>query len=94
MLQEGDAVVALHPDFSFSYSPGVVVGVTDQSEKRFRVRLYNGTEHALSHDDVYLLANKNKYSLDVAYIRLCEDQWVGQAVVFRNADTGSYQLGE
>ena len=56
------------------------------------MRLYDGTETQLPRDEVYFL-DKNKFELDTQYIVLCEDQWVGKAVVYRNTDTGTYQLG-
>lgn len=57
------------------------------------MRLYDGTETQLPRDEVYFL-DKNKFELDTQYIVLCEDQWVGKAVVYRNTDTGTYQLGK
>ena len=63
-----------------------------QSDNTFRVRLYDGAETQLPRDEVYFL-DKNKFELDVQYIVRCEDQWVGKAVVYRNSDTGTYQLG-
>ena len=82
--------MALHPNYSFSYAPGVVLAV--QSDNMIKVRLYDGTETQLPRDEVYFL-DKNKFELDVKYIVLCEDQWVGKAVVYRNTATGTYQLG-
>ena len=91
MWQAEDAVVALHPNYSYSYTPGVVIAV--RADHMIRVRLYDGAETQLSRDEVYFI-NKNKFELDVQYIIMCEDQWVGKAVVYRNIDTGTYQLGK
>ncbi len=156
-------MVALHPHYSFSYAPGVVLSV--QSESDITVRLYDGAETQLPRDEVgprhrcdcrrvvqarnmhtvpcrekryrraglpldrcaedpvvsllfpqilsdhecavllwglfliicftrqVFFVHRDKFALDVQYIVLCEDQWVGKAVVFRNAHTGTYQLG-
>lgn len=85
------AVVGLHPSYSFSYAPGVVLEV--ESESSVRVRFYDGTEGRLSKEEVYHLSVA-KFERDIEYIVKCEDQWVNQAVVARNDDTGVYQLGE
>ena len=47
----------------------------------------------LPREEVYHLKHQ-KFERDVQYILMLEDQWVGKAVVYRNKDTGTYQLGK
>ena len=86
-----DAVVALHPSYSFSYAPGVVMEVT--SDRHSKVRFYDGEESVLPREEVYHVPTQ-KFEADVAVIIEKEQQWVGAPVVARNDDTGMFQLGE
>ena len=84
-------MIALHPNYTFSYAPGVVLET--ESTRFMQVRFYDGHEARVPRDELYHLPAA-KFELDVAYIVKSEDQWVGQAVVARNDDTGVYQLGK
>ena len=88
--QVKDAVIASHPNYSHSYAPAVVMGLT--SDLYFTLRFYDGAEGSLPHDEVYHLAAE-KFETDVSYIVQWENCWVGQAVVARNDDTGTFELG-
>ena len=90
-VQANDAVVALHPNYSFSYAPGAVLDVS--SDLWMTIRFYDGQEAHLPRDEVYRLPTE-KFEFDVAYILKCEEQWVGQAVVARNDKTAMFQLGQ
>ena len=80
----------MHPNYMFSYAPGVVTDV--DSDLHMNVRFYDGAEARLPREEVYKIF-PDKFEYDVAYILKCEEQWVGQAVVYRNDDTGVFQLG-
>ncbi len=84
-------MVSLHPHYSFSYAPGVILSV--DSDLWVQVRLYDGSQVRLPREEVYHL-KQQKFERDVQYILMLEDQWVGKAVVYRNKDTGTYQLGK
>ena len=90
-IQAKDAVVAMHPNYSFSYAPGVILEVS--SDLWMNVRFYDGQEARLPRDEVYRLPVE-KFEFDVAYILKCEERWVGQAVVARNDKTATFQLGQ
>ena len=90
-FQAKDAVIALHPSYSFSYAPGVVLEVG--SDLWTKVRFYDNAEARLPREEVYKIPNL-KLETDVAYIVKREDQWVGQPVVARNDETGFFQLGK
>lgn len=85
-----DPVVALHPHFKFSYSPGTVLEVY----RNFfvKIRFYDGEECTLPRNEIYR-STRQKYEHDVNYIIKCEIRWIGQAVVARDDKTGIYQLG-
>lgn len=91
ILQPKDAIIGMHPDYTFSYAPGVVIEVG--SDLQTSVRFYDGTEHRLPREEVFRVP-QDKFEYDVAYILKCEEQWVGQAVVARNDKTGLFQLGK
>ena len=44
-LQKKDTVVALHPEYSFSYAPAVVLAI--ESPDWLRIRFYDGVEASL-----------------------------------------------
>lgn len=77
-------MVALHPDYSFSYAPGIVLKVYQNLE--IQIRIYDGQvlEEKLPREKIYKLTQE-KYE--------CETRWVGQAVVARDDRMGSYHLG-
>lgn len=85
-------MVALHPDYSFSYAPGIVLKVYQNLE--MKIRFYDGQvlEEKLPREEIYKLTQE-KYEHDVNYIVQCETRWVGQAVVARDDRMGSYHLG-
>lgn len=91
-LQPNDPVVALHPDYSFSYAPGIVLKVYQNLE--MKIRFYDGQvlEEKLPREEIYKLTQE-KYEHDVNYIVQCETRWVEQAVVARDDRMGSYHLG-
>eukprot|EP00105_Crassostrea_gigas_P022697 XP_011442307.1 PREDICTED: uncharacterized protein LOC105338748 isoform X2 [Crassostrea gigas] len=91
IIQPNDPVVALHPDYSFSYAPGIVLKVYQNLE--MKIRFYDGQvlEEKLPREEIYKLTQE-KYEHDVNYIVQCETRWVGQAVVARDDRMGSYHL--
>lgn len=56
------------------------------------VQFYDGTKSIVERDDVFL-TDLDSYERDVAFIRKCEDELDGQAVVARDNDSGVYKLG-
>ena len=78
----------------YSYAPAFVDEVFDDfNDFSCSVTFYDGTRSIIERDDVYVV-DKDTYDRDVAYIRKCEDELVGQAVVARDNQTGEYRLGE
>lgn len=89
VIQPKDPVVALHPHYSFSYAPGVVLEVYQNFY--MKIRFYDGEEAKLPREEIYKLSLQ-KFEHDVNYIIECETRWVGQAVVARDDSTGTYRL--
>ncbi|CAB4013416.1 Hypothetical predicted protein, partial [Paramuricea clavata] len=89
-IQVNDAVIALHPSFSFSYAPGIVVNTNN--DMLFSVRFYDGREDVIPREEVYYLGHE-KFSADVEFIVRCEESLVGKAVVARNDADGFFYLG-
>ena len=88
--QPKDPVVALHPHYSFSYAPGIVLEVYQNLQ--MKIRFYDGEEDKLPREEIYKLTPE-KFEQDVNYIIECETRWVDQAVVARDDRMGSYHLG-
>lgn len=91
-LESGDPVVALHPEYAFSYAPGQIVKVADDLTKVV-VRFYDFVEAVVFREDVYKL-NRLKFERDVNAIIELEKRWVGQTVVARNNYSNVYELGK
>ncbi|CAH1267973.1 VWA3A [Branchiostoma lanceolatum] len=90
IIQSGDPIIGLHPSYSFSYAPGVVLEVLP--DLWTVVRYYDGAEAKVPREEVYKMVTE-KFEKDVAYILQCEDSWVGHAVVARDDNDGAYHLG-
>ena len=90
LLQVGDSVIALHPNYAYSYAPGVVVKVLPGLWSQ--VKFYDNCEEKLPREEVYRVP-KAKADLDIAYISQCEKRWIGKIVVARNDENGLFQLG-
>ncbi|KAI8508392.1 von Willebrand factor type A domain, partial [Branchiostoma belcheri] len=89
IIQSGDPIIGLHPSYSFSYAPGVVLEVLP--DLWTVVRYYDGAEAKVPREEVYKMTAE-KFEKDVAYILQCEDSWVGHAVVARDDSDGAYHL--
>lgn len=57
-----------------------------------QVRYYDGIEAMVPREELYKLPPE-KFEADCAYILACEESLVGQAVVARNDDDGTFHLG-
>lgn len=90
--QLGDTVAALHPDYTCSYSPGVVAGISSDGLS-FSVNLYDAVQTILPRHEVYRLA-RTKQASDVEYIKKKEAEWVGVACVARNNTDGLFYPGK
>jgi hypothetical protein len=86
-----DAVIAIHPLYSNSYAPGIIMGSFDTFN--VTVRFYDGTEGAVGIEDVYFIG-LCKFEADVAEIVKLESELVNKKVVARNTFTGRYELGK
>lgn len=73
-----------------SYAPGITDEVFDDNS--CSVTFYDGTQSIIERDDVYLI-DQDIYDRDVDYIRKCEEDMVGQAVIARENNSGEYKLG-
>jgi len=81
-------VAALHPDYSCSYAPGVIVGVSPD-QLSFTVDLYDGSQTLIPRQEVYRLSQA-KHQGDVQYIHEREEAWIGVACVARSNSDGLY----
>lgn len=87
----GDPVVALHPQYEFSYAPGQIIQISNDMNK-ILVRFYDYVESVVLREEVYKLA-RLKFQLDVNNITELEKRWIGQVVVARNNYSNVYELG-
>jgi hypothetical protein len=91
-LEEGDPVVALHPQYEFSYAPGQIVKISSDSTK-ILVKFYDFLESVVFRKEVFKL-HRIKFQLDVNAIINLEKRWIGETVVARNNYTKVYELGK
>ena len=89
-MEKHDAVVALHPSYSNSYAPGIVVNIFDIFN--VTVRFYDGVEGILRVEEVYYIG-LCKFEADVAEIAKLESQLINKTVIARNNLTGRYEQG-
>ena len=91
LLQVGSTVVALHPDYAYSYAPGHVTAIhtTVDPGLHYSVQLYDGSTTILPRQEVYNLP-PDKYQSSVDYLHSREKAWIGQRVVARNDSDGLY----
>jgi hypothetical protein len=87
----GDPVVALHPQYEFSYAPGQIIQISNDMNK-ILVRFYDYVESVVLREEVYKLV-RLKFQLDVNNITDLEKRWIGQVVVARNNYSNVYELG-
>ncbi|XP_033127520.1 von Willebrand factor A domain-containing protein 3B-like isoform X2 [Anneissia japonica] len=89
IIQVGDCVVALHPDYPFRYAPAQVT--RSFPDLWCQVLFYDDEEAKVPREEIYKI-NTELYGELVAYIKNCEESWIGSAVVARNDDDGMYHL--
>ena len=85
-------MAALHPDYTYSYAPGTIVGISNDGLS-FTVESYDTSQTVLPRHEVYRLP-KTKHDSDVEFIRNREAEWVGVACVARNDSDGLFYPGE
>ncbi|XP_056411889.1 von Willebrand factor A domain-containing protein 3B isoform X2 [Hyla sarda] len=90
-IKENDPVIGPHPLHPGSYCPGVVLNCTP--DLNVTVRYYDSTEDFVPREHIYSISPE-KYKRDTSYILACVERWVGQPVVARNDETGTFHLAE
>lgn len=90
-IKENDPVIGPHPLYSGSYCPGVVLNCTP--DLKVMVRYYDSTEAFAPREHIYSIS-PDKYTCVTSYILACEERWVGQPVVARNDETGTFHLAD
>ena len=90
ILEVLDPVVALHPSYSFSYAPGIIIKIANNLS--LLVRFYDGLEAIVNKEEVYKIP-VFKFEYDVDIIVSLEKRWVGQTVIARNPYSFVYELG-
>ncbi|KAK0045323.1 von Willebrand factor A domain-containing protein 3B-like isoform X1 [Biomphalaria pfeifferi] len=88
-IEVDDTVIALYPDYCFSYAPGRVINIDSNEVK---VRFFNGKTATVPLSEVYKIIPE-KYKMDVKHIEKKEKQLIGTAVVARDDHTGAYFPG-
>ncbi|XP_039600619.1 von Willebrand factor A domain-containing protein 3B-like [Polypterus senegalus] len=86
-IKKDDPVISLHPLYPDCYCPGVILKVLP--DLRLEVRYYDGAEALVPREKLFLISQE-KFEVDVAYLLKCEEKWVGQPVIARNDETGTY----
>ena len=91
IMQIGSTVVALHPDYAYSYAPGHVTAIhtTVNPGPHYSVQLYDRSTTILPRQEVYNLP-PDKYQSSVDYLQSREKAWIGQRVIARNDSDGLY----
>lgn len=84
-------MIGPHPLYSGSYCPGVVLNCTP--DLKVMVRYYDSTEAFAPREHIYSIS-PDKYTCVTSYILACEERWVGQPVVARNDETGTFHLAD
>lgn len=92
VFEIGDPVVALHPNYDYSYAPGQIIQMSNDLNK-ILVRFYDYTEGIILREEVYKLP-RLKFELDINTIVELEKRWIGQTVVARNNYSNVYELGK
>lgn len=90
-IQEGDHVIGPHPLLPGSYCPGLIVRCT--LDLKVAIQYYDDSEAIAPREQVYLI-NPDKYERATAYILQCQERWVGQPVIARNDENGTFHLAE
>ncbi|XP_071991810.1 von Willebrand factor A domain-containing protein 3B isoform X2 [Engystomops pustulosus] len=90
-IKENDPVIGPHPLHPGSYCPGVIVKCT--SDLKVMVRYYDSSEALAPREHIYSVSPE-KYKKVTSHILACEQRWVGQPVVARNDETGTFHLAE
>ncbi|XP_072258559.1 von Willebrand factor A domain-containing protein 3B [Pyxicephalus adspersus] len=90
-IKEGDCVIGPYPLRPGSYCPGVIVKCTP--DLKVVVQYHDNSEAIVSREQVYLIS-PDKHESVTAYILHCQERWVGQPVVARNDETGTFHLAQ
>ncbi|KAM4047349.1 von Willebrand factor A domain-containing protein 3B isoform 2-T2 [Anomaloglossus baeobatrachus] len=90
-IKENDPVIGPHPLHPRSYCPGVVLQSTP--DLKVTVRYYDSVEGCAPREHIYSICPET-YKKATSYILECEKRWVGQPVVARNDETGTFHLAE
>lgn len=85
-IQKNDYIVALHPRYVYSYAPATVENVHVDG---YHVKFYDGMTATLPRNEIYLISHR-KFKESVEYIKQQEVNLIGQLVIARDDDTGSY----
>ncbi|XP_018605369.2 uncharacterized protein LOC108933051 isoform X1 [Scleropages formosus] len=80
-------VISAHPLYPGHYCPATILSIP--GDLQIKVRYYDGSEATVPRDQVYLVPAE-KFEQDVAYALECEQRWVGEPVVARCDNTGTY----
>ncbi len=90
VLETLDPVVALHPSYSFSYAPGIVIKIANNLS--LLVRFYDGVEAIINKEEIYKIP-LFKFEYDIDIIVNLEKRWIGQTVIARNPFNFVYEFG-
>ena len=84
-------MIALHPNYIYSYAPGEVHKVSYSSAAM--VEFYDGVVADLPRKEVFKIS-RSKFNSDKAYILDRERRIVGKSVIARDDYNGYYRLGK
>ena len=90
-FQPHNCVIALHPNYIYSYAPGEVHKVSYSSAAM--VEFYDGVVADLPRKEVFKIS-RSKFNSDKAYILDRERKIVGKSVIARDDYNGYYRLGK
>jgi hypothetical protein len=84
--------VAQHPKFYFTFAPGEICRLSDDSSKLI-IRFYDFSECLISKDSLYKI-DRAKFESDVASIIEIENYWKGHPVLAYNINSKRYEWGK
>jgi hypothetical protein len=84
-------VIALHPEYEYSYAPGQVIK-TGNDMSNVLIKFYDFIEKVVPSDQVFKL-DKDKFQTVIDEIIRLEKRWIGKTVVARNNISHVYELG-
>ena len=87
----GNLVVALHPNYTYSYAPGRIIKSSNDNEN-FLIKFFDNTEDLVHKNEVFKL-DVLRFKKGMNTINYYETSWKGLKVIARNSETNTFETG-